>query len=145
MARTTTAFQVVVDARDPHAQARFWAQALGYDIEDTTALISGLRDAGVVTEGTDFFEANGELWWSDLVGIRDPDGRQPRLLFQRADTPKPSTRNRLHLDLNVGPDRRADEVVRLEHLGATVLYEIDEPGGRHTTMADPEGNELCVQ
>jgi hypothetical protein len=30
-------------------------------------------------------------------------------------------------------------------LGATVLYEIDEPDGCHTTMADPEGNEFCVQ
>ena len=30
-------------------------------------------------------------------------------------------------------------------LGATKLYEIEEPGGSHTTMADPEGNEFCLQ
>jgi hypothetical protein len=138
------AFQVVVDARDPHAQARFWAEALGYDVEDTTALITGLRDAGVVDDSVSF-ERDGRLWWNDLVGVRDPDGHRPRLLFQRTAVEKPDARNRLHLDLNVGPERRASEVQRLQQLGATVLYEVDEPGGRHTTMADPEGNELCVQ
>ncbi len=141
---TATRFQVVVDARDPHAQARFWAEALGYDVEDTTALITGLRDAGVVDE-TVCFERDGQLWWNDLVGVRDPGGDRPRLLFQRTAVDKPPARNRLHLDLNVGPEQRADEVRRLETLGATILYEVDEPGGRHTTMADPEGNELCVQ
>ena len=139
-----TPFQITVDAIEPHAQARFWAEVLGYEIEDTTALIAGLRDQAVVTDA-DFFESDGQLWWNDLVGIRDAHGRQPRVLFQRCTIPKQSLRNRVHLDLNVGRERRADEVARLVALGATVLYEIDEPGGRHTTMADPEGNEFCVQ
>jgi hypothetical protein len=30
-------------------------------------------------------------------------------------------------------------------LGATPLYQVDEPGAFHTTMADPEANEFCVQ
>lgn len=139
-----TTFQLVMDAHDPHAQARFWAEALGYELEDTTELIAGLRDRGVIHDA-DFFELDAKLWWNDLVGIRDPHGRRPRLLFQRSGVPKPSVRNRLHLDLNVGPDQRAEMVRRLQTLGATVLYDVDEPGGRHTTMADPEGNELCVQ
>ena len=139
-----TPFQITVDTIEPHAQARFWAEVLGYEIEDTTALIAGLRDQAVVTDA-DFFESDGQLWWNDLVGIRDAHGRQPRVLFQRCTIPKQSLRNRVHLDLNVGRERRADEVARLVALGATVLYEIDEPGGRHTTMADPEGNEFCVQ
>jgi len=98
-----------------------------------------------VIDDADFFELDGRRRWNDLVGIRDPHGRQPRLLLQRSGPQKPPARNRLHLDLNVGPEQRPDEVRRLQMLGATVLYEIDEPGGRHTTMADPEGNELCVQ
>jgi Glyoxalase-like domain len=35
-------------------------------------------------------------------------------------------------------------VSRLEHLGATVLYEGAQGPHRWTTMADPEGNEFCV-
>ena len=34
---------------------------------------------------------------------------------------------------------------RIVALGAHVLYEVDEPGGSHVTLADPEGNEFCVQ
>jgi predicted enzyme related to lactoylglutathione lyase len=36
-------------------------------------------------------------------------------------------------------------VKRRQQLGAEVLCEIDEPGGHQVTMADPEGNEFCVQ
>ena len=68
----------------------------------------------------------------------------PNLGFQQVDDPTPG-KNRLHLDLNVGAERRDGEVERLRQLGAEVLYEIDEPGGHHVTMADPEGNEFCVQ
>jgi hypothetical protein len=35
----------------------------------------------------------------------------------------------------------AEEVARLENLGARVL----ERHGHHVTMADPEGNEFCVE
>jgi glyoxalase superfamily protein len=40
---------------------------------------------------------------------------------------------------------RDGEVARLRELGATVLQEIKEPGIEHVVMADPEGNEFCVQ
>jgi hypothetical protein len=133
-----------MDAVDPHAHVRFWAAALGYEVEDTTVLIRGLLDAGLVTDEI-VFEADGQLWFNDLVGARDPDGRRPRVLVQRTPEAKGEARNRVHLDLNVGPEQRAAEVERLTALGARVLYEVDEPGGRHTTLADPEGNELCVQ
>ena len=138
-----TSVQVVVDALDPHAQARFWAAALHYDVEDTTALIERLDTGGLLTP-EQWFSEGGQRWFKDLVGIRDPDGAAPRLLFQRRPDAKVG-KNRVHLDLNVGREQRAEEVTRLEGLGARVLYEIDEPGGRHTTMADPEGNEYCVQ
>jgi predicted enzyme related to lactoylglutathione lyase len=50
----------------------------------------------------------------------------------------------VHLDVHVGADNAAAEVARLVELGATVLYRVDEPGSRHVTLADPEGNEFCV-
>jgi hypothetical protein len=46
----------------------------------------------------------------------------------------------VHFDLRA-PGSMAGEVARLERLGATVI-------GRHpdlTVMADPEGNEFCVE
>lgn len=140
---TPTSVQVVIDALDPQPQARFWAAALGYQVEDTTELIRGVLAAGHATDA-DVFEADGQMWWNDLVGARPADGSGPRLLFQRTDAPKDG-KNRVHLDLNVGRDRGAAEVERITALGATMLYEIDEPAGRHTTLADPEGNELCIQ
>lgn len=141
--KKATPIQIVIDANDPLAQARFWATALGYAVEDTTDLINRVLEAGLATRDM-IHEDDGRLYWNDLVGVGDPDSAGPRLLFQRNSTPK-TDKNRLHLDLNVGNERRDGEVERLRQLGAEMLYEIDEPGGHHVTMADPEGNEFCIQ
>ena len=138
-----TPIQIVIDATDPLAQARFWAEALHYEVAHTTDLINRVIEAGLATRDM-IHEDDGRLYWNDLVGVGDPGGTGPRLLFQRNPAAK-TDKNRLHLDLNVGAERRDDEVERLRQLGAEVLYEIDEPGGHHVTMADPEGNEFCVQ
>lgn len=134
--------QIVVDANDPLALARFWADALHYEVEDTTELIDRVLDAGLATRDL-VHEDGGRLYWNDLVGIGDPTSTGPRLLFQR-NVKRKAAKNRLHLDLTVGPERRDTEVARLLERGAEVLYEVDEPAGRHVTMADPEGNEFCV-
>jgi Glyoxalase-like domain len=63
----------------------------------------------------------------------------PNLWFSRVPEPK-TAKNRVHFDLRA-PGPMAAEVARLERLGATVT-------GRHqdlTVMADPEGNEFCVE
>lgn len=138
-----TPIQIVIDATDPLTQARFWAEALHYEVEDTTDLINRVIEGGLATREMTH-EDDGRLYWNDLVGVGDPAKAGPRLLFQRNATAK-TDKNRLHIDLNVGAERRADEVERLQQIGAEVLYEIDEPGGHHVTMADPEGNEFCVQ
>jgi catechol 2,3-dioxygenase-like lactoylglutathione lyase family enzyme len=149
---TPLSYQVTVDCADPHAQARFWADALGYDVEDHEDGIRELLDAGIATDA-DVIEVAGRLGWRTAAAIRHPHDPAPgtpearrarRLLFQLVAEPK-TTKNRWHLDLNVGRDRIDDEVDRLRQLGATELYRVDEPGAFHTTMADPEGNEFCVQ
>ena len=64
------------------------------------------------------------------------------LLFIKVPEPKTS-KNRLHLDLR--PEHQFTEVARLEGLGAT---RVDVGQGNNQTwvvMADPEGNEFCVQ
>ena len=63
----------------------------------------------------------------------------PNIWFTRVPEPK-SAKNRVHFDLRA-PGAMEDEVERLEALGATVLRR----GAALTTMADPEGNEFCVE
>ncbi|MGW4203428.1 VOC family protein [Streptomyces sp. NPDC004726] len=145
-------WKLTIDTSDPLAQADFWAGALGYEVEDHSALIAHLREHGQLPDGSTV-QAHGRDAWRDYAAVRHPDdpyeeengvGLGRRLLFQRVPEGK-TAKNRLHLDLHVGPERRAEEVARLETLGATVLYHQDQPIGVWTTMADPEGNEFCVE
>jgi hypothetical protein len=144
--------QTVLDCTDPHLMARFWAEALGYEREDNSALIRHLLDTGGAPEAVTT-TVDGQLSWRTLAAIRHPDdpvhlftgaGEGRRILFQAVPEPK-TVKNRMHLDLSVGPDARDEEVARLEGLGATVLAHVDAAGSNHVTMADPEGNEFDVQ
>jgi Glyoxalase-like domain len=76
-----------------------------------------------------------------LVG---PDG-QANLLFIRVPEPK-TVKNRVHLDLMPTGRTRDEEVQRLLGLGATLLADRRRPDGSGwLVLADPEGNELCVE
>ncbi|MFD5793169.1 VOC family protein [Streptomyces diastatochromogenes] len=145
-------WKLVIDAADPHAQADFWAAALHYTAEDNSALVERLLSLGALPEAATL-DHHGRPAFRDLIAVRHPDdpydpdsgtGLGRRLLFQRVPEAK-TVKNRLHLDLHPGAGRRADEVARLEALGARVLREVKEPAGEWTVMADPEGNEFCVQ
>jgi hypothetical protein len=137
-----TTLQVVFDAADPHALARFWAAAAGYRLEDHSGVVSALLSAGRLT-AADTSEVDGRVAFRDLAACSDPDGTRPRLLFQRVPEPK-TAKNRVHLDLQVGAARAAEEVQRLVALGATVAWTTSDRGPVTTTLRDPEGNELCV-
>ena len=134
-------FQVTVDSIDPHALAKFWSAALGYDVEDNSDFIRSLLDQGVANE-SDVIEVEGRLAWRIGDAIRHPD-RTRRILFMAVPDPTPG-KNRWHLDLDVGREQIDAEVARLTTLGATEQYRVDEPGSFHTTMADPEGNLFCL-
>ncbi|HJT37329.1 MAG TPA: VOC family protein, partial [Actinomycetota bacterium] len=92
--------------------------------------------------------------WNSAGAAVDPDGKGPRLYFQRVPEAKVA-KNRVHLDVNVGGGRetpleerraRVDaEAQRAVSLGARELYRIDERGEFHITLQDPEGNEFCLQ
>ena len=65
------------------------------------------------------------------------------MLFQLVPEPK-TVKNRVHLDVRVGPENVETEVARLtapRRHGAA-----PRAAGPHrwVTMADPEGNELCI-
>ncbi|WP_406726065.1 VOC family protein [Streptomyces sp. GD-15H] len=143
-------WKLVIDAVDPHAQADFWAAALGYTVEDNSPLIEKLLGRGAVPADLTV-EHHGRRAFRDLIAVRHPDdpyeeesgtGLGRRLLFQRVPEAK-TVKNRLHLDLHPGEGRR-EEVRRLERLGARVLRQVREPSGSWTVMTDPEGNEYCV-
>jgi predicted enzyme related to lactoylglutathione lyase len=145
-----TNLQIVLDASDPHAQAKFWAAALGWTVQRNPEFVQQMLDQGLATRD-DVVEIDGQLAWRTLEALLHPDhdrirelGGAARMLFQLVPEAK-TVKNRLHVDVNVGRDDIDPTVARLETLGATVLWKVDEPGAFHTTMADPEGNEFCVQ
>ncbi len=143
-----TDIQVVFDCADPDRVARFWATALHYRIQDPP-------------EGFDSWEAFLEARnvpreeWNSASAIVDPEGRGPRIYFQRVPEGK-VVKNRVHLDLNVSgrgetpaeKQRLVDaEVERLVGEGATVYRpgSVGQFGEYWAVLQDIEGNEFCVQ
>jgi catechol 2,3-dioxygenase-like lactoylglutathione lyase family enzyme len=73
-----------------------------------------------------------------------PDGRL-QLLFIPVPEPK-TTKNRLHLDVVPTDGTRDEEVERLLALGATLVDDRrNDDGTGWVVLADPEGNEFCVE
>jgi hypothetical protein len=57
-----------------------------------------------------------------------------------------TVKNRIHLDLQPTDRTRDEEVDRLVALGAKLVDDQRRPDGTSWVMlADPEGNELCVE
>src|ERR1700682_3898208 len=129
-----TGIQVVIDCTDPARLAPFWATALGYKIQDPPAGFATWQD---------FLVAHGvpESEWNSASAIVDPDARGPRIFFQRVPEAKTS-KNRLHLDVNVGGREQVDaEVLRLQQAGATRLRDVEPRGEYWVVMHDPDGSE----
>jgi predicted enzyme related to lactoylglutathione lyase len=112
-------YSVLIDAGDPRALARWWAEALNWEVTH---------------------EADDEV---DVAAGRGPDGKELEPILTFLPVPEKKTiKNRIHIDL--APDDRDAEVERLLALGAT---RADVGQGDDVTwvvLADPEGNEFCV-
>jgi len=107
---------LALDATNPRPVADFWCAVLGWEVveEDETG-----------------------------VSIAAADGSWPTIDVLAVPEPK-AVKNRLHLDLRADGTSTADEVARLEALGAR---RVDVGQGQDVTwvvLADPEGNELCL-
>ena len=139
--------QVTFDCADPGALAPFWAEALGYRVQeppgDFASWDEALAAMGVPEERR-----------NDASAVVDPDGVGPRVFFQRVPEPK-QTKNRVHLDVRAAPGLAGEERMaaleaecdRLVGLGARRLSrsEPDPPlSGGFLVMADPEDNEFCL-
>jgi hypothetical protein len=103
---------IVIDCADSEPVAAFWMAALGYEV----AARSG-----------------------DWIKLRDLKGVGPSLAIDPVPESK-VVKNRVHLDLKPSGSV-ADEVARLEQLGAQVIRVFP---GSHVVMHDPKGNEFCV-
>lgn len=139
--------QCTFDCADPAKIAAFWAEALGYEVQPPPPGFASWEEAlaawGVPPERR-----------NDASAAVDPDGKGPRLFFQRVPEGK-QAKNRLHLDVRAAPGLEGDARMaaleaaaeRLVGHGATRL-ERHEPApplsGGHIIMSDPEGNEFCL-
>ena len=139
--------QVTFDCADPAGLAEFWAEALGYRLQDPPegfeSWETALEALGVPPDRR-----------NDASALTDPEGIRPRRFFQRVPEGK-RAKNRLHLDVRAAPGLAGDarmagleaEAERLVTLGATRLsrHEPAAPlSAGHIVMADPEGNEFCL-
>lgn len=112
---------VTFDCRDAKLVAAFWGAVTGYALEE-------VHDPG------------NHYWVASPL-----HGGLPRLVFVTVPERK-LVKNRVHLDMlptDVGQDAELD---RLLGLGATVVDDRREltPGG-WVVLADPEGNEFCLE
>jgi hypothetical protein len=101
---------------EPYDLAQFWARVLGRTVDDD--------------------DKPGD----DEVGL----GGEPNLLFIRVPEAK-TLKNRVHVD--VQPDTTRDaEVERLVGIGAALIDDQRRPDGTGwVVLADPAGNEFCVE
>lgn len=140
-------WSVTIDCADPAGLAAFWKLALDYvDASPPDGFASWpewFRSFGVPPEE-----------WDDGAYIEDPGGVRPSISFLKVPERK-VTKNRMHLDVQVGGGRsqpwevrwpRVTEAVqRLTAAGATIIREdVSDGVPDHVTMADPEGNEFDV-
>lgn len=113
---------ITVDCADPYRLATFWSEATGW-LEDP----------------------------ADPNRPGDPEGRIVTshdgisMLFVPVPESK-TVKNRLHLDIVPVERTRDAEVERLLGIGATQVADRRRPDSTGwVVLADPEGNELCVE
>ena len=136
---------VTIDCREPERLARFWRALLGY-VD---------RPVPVGYASWEEYDRAAGVPESELDGgsaAIDPDGKGPRLFFQRVPEPK-QVKNRVHLDVHVSDGERSPQAVaakvqaeaaRAQRLGATVIGTNTDDVDYFVVLVDPEGNEFCL-
>ncbi|GHJ49626.1 glyoxalase [Catellatospora sp. TT07R-123] len=112
---------ITVDCVDPYRLASFWSDVTGYPHhpddrpDEPAAMLMSTEDDS-----------------PDLLFIVVPEGK--------------AVKNRLHLDVQPDDRTRDEEVERLLGVGAAMLGDFRNPDGTGwVVLADPEGNEFCVE
>ncbi|PUB24286.1 hypothetical protein C8K30_10932 [Promicromonospora sp. AC04] len=128
MAMALRWYSTVVESTDHKKLARWWAEALGWEV---------------------IFELDSEAvlvppWALGLSEKLDFHQVPPGMVFVPVEHEK-SGKNRLHWDFapHTSDDRDA-EIARLVELGAKVIDVGQPDDATWTVLADPDGNEFCV-
>ncbi|MFE5935176.1 VOC family protein [Streptomyces sp. NPDC056470] len=109
---------VTFDCSDAYGLATFWAEVLDGKVSDEDA--PGDPEALVHSAA------------ADLLFVQVSEGK--------------TVKNRVHLDLRPEDRSRDAEVERLLAVGATMVGDHRNADGTGwATLADPEGNEFCVE
>jgi glyoxalase superfamily protein len=140
-------FQLAVDCARPHELADWWAETLGWVVEQSDEdFIRKMIAEGYATD-SDTTTYAGKLVWTDGAAIRHPDGpvtgHRRRIIFQQVPEAK-TAKNRWHIDVWVGQENVQAAKDRLIERGATFLHDGQQGPHGWVTMADPEGNEFCI-
>lgn len=115
---TSTLNHITIDCADPYELGTFWTKVFGHPLQKE------------------------DLPGDPEVLIVLPAG--PSVLFIQVDDKK-VVKNRLHFDLRPATTRD-EEVERLLGIGATQVDDQRRPDGKGwVVLADPEGNEFCVE
>jgi catechol 2,3-dioxygenase-like lactoylglutathione lyase family enzyme len=141
----TREVQVTVDCADPRALSLFYNAVLGYQLPPPPPGFGSWDD---------FSASLPPELRNSASASEDPSGAGPRLFFQRVPEDK-TVKNRLHLDVRAAPGLTGEERMaaleaeadRLVGLGARrqARHEPAPPlSAGHLVMADPEGNEFCL-
>ena len=147
--------QVTIDAHDPRALSVFWKEVLGYVHPAPPGVELGPGE-DPLRAWDDFLEANDVplALRNSSSALEDPNGIGPRIFFQQVPEPK-TAKNRMHLDVRTatelrGTERMAALEARCEELvalgGRRLARQEPEPplSIGFVVMADPEGNEFCL-
>jgi len=112
---------ITVDCADPYRQALFWSEVTGWQEDPDDPNNPGDPEGRIVSP-------HG----INLLFIPVPEGKV--------------VKNRVHLDLWPTERTRDEEVTRLVGIGATLFEDHREPDGTgFVVLADPEGNEFCIE
>jgi predicted enzyme related to lactoylglutathione lyase len=112
----STVSGLVIDCSDPRTLAQFWADVLGYKVDeadDSSASISPASGTGL------------------------------EIAFQKVPEPK-TAKNRVHLDLSPADSDAEQELRRLSSLGGKQIDVGQGTDASWVVLTDPEGNEFCL-
>jgi predicted enzyme related to lactoylglutathione lyase len=113
---TSAIRHMTIDCADAYRLAGFWSQVLGLPVHE-----------------------------DDKPGDEEALIEGAGLLFVTVPEPK-TVKNRVHLDIQPQDGTRDEEVERLLGVGATLVDDRRNPDGTGwAVLADPEGNEFCVE
>jgi catechol 2,3-dioxygenase-like lactoylglutathione lyase family enzyme len=113
---------ITFDCADPYRLVNFWSQVTGFAEDPDNPNAPDDPEGLLVSQ-------DGTL---NLLFITVPEEK--------------AGKNRVHLDLVPTDRRRDDEITRLIGIGATLVDDHRRADGTGwAVLADPEGNEFCVE